>query len=166
MTDHDIGILFGCWRKDWIGSKTRRSVLQAFDKIPIEKRTMVKKIIAFGCGPMGDILQLENSYSMGCMAAIEKHSMLMDLCEIFKPDVCYVQDPRYYPPWDKTLLQSLGLEVLDEPAGFAEMDESTLVVAVNPEFPLPQIITDLTTPAMVFHKRNTIRSQLGILQEI
>ena len=61
---------------------------------------------------------------------------------------CFVQndayqdvDARFHPVRD--------IRLLDDPLGFLEVDETTVVVAINPYLPVRQIITDIARPAVL-----------------
>ncbi|KAL3469427.1 hypothetical protein BJX99DRAFT_241333 [Aspergillus californicus] len=64
---------------------------------------------------------------------------------------CYAQDPAYTDV-DAALLTSIGITPLDDPKGFLEIDEHTLVFSVSPNVPVKQIVADVQWPgAMVWN---------------
>ncbi|KAL4919049.1 hypothetical protein BDW62DRAFT_210001 [Aspergillus aurantiobrunneus] len=64
---------------------------------------------------------------------------------------CYAQDPAYNDV-DKALLRSIGIEPLDDPKGFLEIDEYTLVFSVSPNVPVKQVVADVQWPgAMIWN---------------
>ncbi|KAL4734044.1 hypothetical protein BDV11DRAFT_213192 [Aspergillus similis] len=71
---------------------------------------------------------------------------------------CYAQDPAYSEA-DWSLLRSIGIEPLDDPKGFLEIDEETLVFSVSPNVPVKQIVADVQWPgAMIW---NTVAEEEG-----
>ncbi|KAL4930382.1 SRR1 family protein [Aspergillus undulatus] len=74
---------------------------------------------------------------------------------------CYAQDPAYNDV-DMTLLRSIGIEPLDDPKGFLEIDEHTLVFSVSPNVPVKQIVADVAWPgAMIW---NTVAREEEVTQ--
>ncbi len=64
---------------------------------------------------------------------------------------CYAQDPAYNDI-DQALLRSIGIEPLDDPKGFLEIDENTLVFSVSPNVPVKQVVADVQWPgAMIWN---------------
>jgi hypothetical protein len=64
---------------------------------------------------------------------------------------CYAQDPAYSEA-DLSLLHSIGIQPLDDPKGFLEIDEETLVFSVSPNVPVKQIVADVQWPgAMIWN---------------
>lgn len=64
---------------------------------------------------------------------------------------CYAQDPAYNDV-DQALLRNIGIEPLDDPKGFLEIDEDTLVFSVSPNVPVKQVVADVQWPgAMIWN---------------
>lgn len=64
---------------------------------------------------------------------------------------CYAQDPAYNDV-DQALLRGIGIEPLDDPKGFLEIDEDTLVFSVSPNVPVKQVVADVQWPgAMIWN---------------
>ena len=59
---------------------------------------------------------------------------------------CYAQDPSYLD-CDKEFLKTICIDTIEDPKGFLEVDEKTLVVSVSPDVPVKQIVADLQRPA-------------------
>ncbi|OQD86524.1 hypothetical protein PENANT_c007G00930 [Penicillium antarcticum] len=66
----------------------------------------------------------------------------------------YVQDP-YYTAIDKEVLTKAGLEVIDDPRGWLEVDEQSAVLSIAPNVSVKEIIADLARPAIVIWCRVT-----------
>ncbi|KAK6951072.1 hypothetical protein Daesc_007601 [Daldinia eschscholtzii] len=68
------------------------------------------------------------------------------------PIPCFAQDPAYLPR-DKAVLAELGITFLEDPWAFLEVDDTSLVVSVDPNIPVRQIIADIARPvAIIQHK--------------
>jgi hypothetical protein len=61
---------------------------------------------------------------------------------------CFAQEPLYADT-DKIFLQDKGITVLEDPMGFLEVDEDTLVISISPNVCVKQILADLTRPAVM-----------------
>ncbi len=61
---------------------------------------------------------------------------------------CFVQNDAYQDI-DTRFHPVHGIRLLDDPLGFLEVDETTVVVAINPYLPVRQIITDIARPAVM-----------------
>lgn len=65
---------------------------------------------------------------------------------------CYAQEPRFTEN-DRTVLGEYGVSVLDDPHGFLEMDDETVVISFNADVPVRSITAELARPAiMVWNK--------------
>lgn len=66
---------------------------------------------------------------------------------------CYAQDPGYTDT-DRNMLQNSGITVLDNPHGFLEVTDSTVVLSFDAEVPVRQIIADIARPVMMIWDRS------------
>ena len=66
---------------------------------------------------------------------------------------CYAQDPGYTDT-DRNMLQNSGITVLDNPHGFLEVTDSTVVLSFDVEVPVRQIIADIARPVMMIWDRS------------
>jgi hypothetical protein len=65
---------------------------------------------------------------------------------------CYAQDP-IYTPVDTRVLSEAGFTVVDDPRAFLEVDEASVIIAIDPDIPVRQIIADIARPAiMIWNK--------------
>ncbi|KAK4098369.1 hypothetical protein N658DRAFT_221454 [Parathielavia hyrcaniae] len=67
---------------------------------------------------------------------------------------CYAQDP-IYTPVDERVLSEAGFAIVDDPRAFLEVDEASVIIAMNPDIPLRQIIPDLARPAIMIWNKVT-----------
>ncbi|KAL1859825.1 hypothetical protein VTK73DRAFT_7445 [Phialemonium thermophilum] len=134
-------------RAEWEAAKQceeLRAILHSADIPP------VRKIVAFACSTM--------TWDDECRhRSTVQHALILTLRDILakrsnsgNPDTiaCYAQDPVYTDS-DRRVLEEAGIAVLDDPKGFLEMDEETVVLSLAPDIPVRQITADLTRPAMM-----------------
>lgn len=92
---------------------------------------------------------------------VTQHALLLTLKEwLQKRDggekkPCYVQDPSYNSV-DKQVLEKAGLQVIDDPCGWLEVDEQSIVVSVAPNVPVKEIIADIARPAVIIWERVSV----------
>ncbi|KAL2126354.1 hypothetical protein VTI74DRAFT_1133 [Chaetomium olivicolor] len=67
---------------------------------------------------------------------------------------CFAQDPLYTDT-DKEVLERVGVSVVQDPRGFLEVDDQTVVVSIAPNIPVRQIIADIAPPAALIWNRVT-----------
>jgi hypothetical protein len=110
----------------------------------------VKKIVAFACGEMA-------YYDKGAWISRSayQHALIITLRNILgelqgsvNNIECYAQEPSYTDV-DREVLKRSGITVLDDPQGFLEVDDSTVVLSFAPNIPVRQIIADIAQPAMM-----------------
>ncbi len=84
-----------------------------------------------------------------------QHALLLTLKKIFELKAgnaasiqCFAQDPVYTED-QASVLQACGIKVLDDPEGFIETDESTVLFSCSPNVPVKQIIADIAQPAVI-----------------
>lgn len=113
----------------------------------------ITKIIGFGCGIMSasdDVPHI--SYN-----AAFQHALLLTLQHFLQKSssheiTCIVQDPAYTDT-DISALYSHGIEILKDPEGFIQADDSSLVFACAPDVPVRQIVADIARPAVLMWDR-------------
>jgi hypothetical protein len=65
---------------------------------------------------------------------------------------CYMQDPMNTSV-DREILADIGFEMIDDPRGWLEIDERSVVLSVFPNVPVKEIIADTARPAIVIWNR-------------
>ncbi|KAJ5199860.1 hypothetical protein N7491_009343 [Penicillium cf. griseofulvum] len=73
---------------------------------------------------------------------------------------CYSQDPAQSEV-DKEILDEAGIEVIEDPRGWLEVDEQSVVVSIAPNVPVKEIITDIARPAVIIWGRVEFLDGLG-----
>jgi hypothetical protein len=139
---------FEDWEREWETNK------EYFDQL----RTIVEatvlpsnaaKIVAFGCGtvPVPSLISMTRSTDSVQTALM---CMFRDRLSAGQShDVpCFVQDHGYLNiGMDRHPME--GAKILDDPRGFLEVDETTIVLAIRPNIPVRQIIADIARPAVM-----------------
>ncbi|KAL3447221.1 hypothetical protein BJX65DRAFT_308281 [Aspergillus insuetus] len=109
----------------------------------------VRKIVAFACGTMSHTDDIPGaSYN-----SIFQHAILVTMQRLLQQKTggqitCAVQDPAYIDG-DRAVLDTHGIRVLDDPEGFLEVDDESLVFSCSPNVPVKQIVVDVARPAVV-----------------
>ena len=65
---------------------------------------------------------------------------------------CYVQDP-IYEAVDVDILGECGIEVLEDPRAWLEIDETSIVMSIASNVPSKEIVADIARPAVVIWER-------------
>ncbi|KAL2276788.1 hypothetical protein FJTKL_00449 [Diaporthe vaccinii] len=137
--------------KAWENSEECKRITAALTASTILNK--VTKVIAFAC--------CTNS---GCEAihkrSITQHALILTIKDILRKksrttdgDIrCYAQDPIYTDA-DRAALKSKGIHVLDDPHGFLEVDNSSIMIAFSPNIPVRQIVADIARPAVMLCDR-------------
>ncbi|KAK4183493.1 hypothetical protein QBC35DRAFT_542961 [Podospora australis] len=108
----------------------------------------IKKIEAFGCGSF----VWDTDENTPC---IRQHALALCLRDHFEEKQghkvqLFAQDPDYRRI-DRQILKGkiAGFKILEDPWGFIEVDEETLVISIAPTAPIRQIVADIARPAMM-----------------
>jgi hypothetical protein len=132
--------------KQWQGSPDCRRLRDLFDSMLPQT---VNKVVAFACGTMTINYRQERT--------VMQHAMALTILDILQrrrpgkqqPDIrCFVQDPSYTDT-DEEILGGAGVTVVQDPRGFLEVDDQTVVVSISPDIPIRQIIADIARPAVL-----------------
>ena len=112
----------------------------------------IQKVIGFACGSVAVYDKLLSS-----AASAFQHALLLTVKTVVEEKngnniTCYAQDPANTAV-DKEALNNLGIQVLDDPCGFLEVDNSSVVCSFAPNVPVKQIVTDLARPAVLIWDR-------------
>lgn len=134
--------LFTTGLREWEATKTCAELMSALKSS--QRPFQISKIVGFACGPLDS------------ERTLFQHAMLLTLRNFFNKQEnseaaaisCYAQDPIYNAT-ERSVLGKAGITVLDDPEGFLEVDESTVVVSVAPNIPVKQIISDIARPALL-----------------
>lgn len=64
----------------------------------------------------------------------------------------YAQDPDYKSV-DKAVLGEHGIEVIDDPRAWLEIDERSILFSCAPNVPVKEVVADIARPAVVIWER-------------
>ncbi len=89
-----------------------------------------------------------------------QHALALSLCDLIssQQDVsgdivtCYAQDPAYTDV-DRSVLSQAGFIVLEDPRGFLELDDTSIVISFGADIPVHDIIADIARPAILIWDR-------------
>ncbi|KAJ5496653.1 hypothetical protein N7463_008640 [Penicillium fimorum] len=132
------------------------------------KNHEIDKIVAFALGTMShQRFNVDGSLqtTAGWSSALQ-HALLVTVIEWLKERdqkekvLCYSQDPAYTEV-DKKILDEEGIEVIDDPRGWLEVDEQSVVLSIAPNVPVKEIITDISRPAVIIWCRVEFYDGLG-----
>jgi hypothetical protein len=152
----DIQNAFLAGAKAWEESEDCRRLRSFFEKVPLPKIT---KIVGFACssisidfGGKDARATIRNSHS------IHQHALILTLRDIIlrrgsstkkAADLqCFAQDPVNCDV-DKQVLEAAGITVLEDPRGFLEVDDESVVLSFAPNIPVRQIVADIARPAVL-----------------
>ncbi|KAJ7878113.1 hypothetical protein B0H14DRAFT_2342106, partial [Mycena olivaceomarginata] len=145
LTDEETNLLFHRLKIEFEASDDFREINSVMKSPAIPSG--IRKIVAFACG--------SPSVGPSCIPCVMQHILVLALKDMLsgKNDnaaviQCFAQDP-IYSDMDKQLLGKHGITVLDDPRGFLQLDESSIVISIAPNIPVKQIVTDLAHPAVI-----------------
>lgn len=112
----------------------------------------ITTVVGFACGDMSfadDPLEAQRR-------SASQHALLLTLRNVLQMKnktnkakiSCYAQDPIYNTV-DRTVLGNFDVDVVDDPEGFLQVDESSVVFSCAPNIPVKQVIADLVRPAIL-----------------
>ncbi|PYI27245.1 hypothetical protein BP00DRAFT_419021 [Aspergillus indologenus CBS 114.80] len=110
-----------------------------------EKHT-ITNFVGFACGTM-----------FGDSPAATQHALVWTVIRLFRKDgkgesdeplACSLQDP-IYDAQDKRVLNLLKMNVVDDPQGFLDVEDSSIVFTCNADVPVKEIVLDIARPAIM-----------------
>ncbi|KAI3323079.1 hypothetical protein HD806DRAFT_497860 [Xylariaceae sp. AK1471] len=118
----------------------------------IEIPFTLTKVIALALGPLVLGSQVCKGHVLQHALVSALHSTLVQRGILSISSERYVQDPAYTQR-DRDILHSAGLNVLDDPQAFLELDKSSVLVCINPEIPVKDIVADICRPGIIIWNR-------------
>ncbi|KAI0406607.1 hypothetical protein F4802DRAFT_595964 [Xylaria palmicola] len=114
------------------------------------------KVIALASGRLFYQLQvnkrrvLHHSLVSDLHSTLVRRGLFLPAASSTKP---YIQDPAYAQR-DRDVLRSAEFTILDDPQAWLALDESSVLVCINADFPVAEIVADICRPAlMIWDKR-------------
>lgn len=134
-------------RDTWNTSKACERLKTLLDSTKIPP---CNKVVAFALGEFSRLIEEEWQHR-----SASQYALLLTLCDVLRiqtPErteiACYVQDPAYSDV-DHAVLSSYGVNVVDDPEGFLQVDDSTAVISCGPNAPVREIVTELAQPPLM-----------------
>jgi hypothetical protein len=120
------------------------------------KHHEIDKVIAFSLGTMSRQHFNEDGslYMRSGWRSASQHALLVTVMEWMKERdhkekvLCYSQEPAYSEV-DKKILDEVGIEVIEDPRGWLEVDEHSIVLSIASNVPSKEIIADISRPAVI-----------------
>ncbi|KAL2257848.1 hypothetical protein VTK26DRAFT_9087 [Humicola hyalothermophila] len=142
------------WKTEWDNNEYFKMLRMIIDTISYPKNT--GKIVAFGSGvvPCRQYGGTQDQFSPADTVQGALMQMLFNRLSFYQPrDVpCFIQD-RGWQYIGKHSYQLLDADLLFDPFGFLEVDETTAVIAINPDIPVRQVVTELARPAVLLWRK-------------
>ncbi|EJP68620.1 uncharacterized protein BBA_02622 [Beauveria bassiana ARSEF 2860] len=166
----DLEAAFRTHQASWLQSAACQSLTSILTTSAAALRAPIRKIVCFGLGRLDG---WEKTTREKLLASVRRsafqHAAALTMAAALTTTTataaaagettvqCYAQDPAYAAE-EKKLLAALGFTVLEDPKGFLEVDEATLVFSVTPNIPVRQVVADMGWPAaMVWNRIETDR---------
>lgn len=109
---------------------------------------VVNKIVAFS---LSNISRLPPERDMYLRSA-NQHALLLTLRDIFETPFhrvqCFAQDPAYRSA-DISALHNFGIEFVDDPKGFLEVDDSSAVISIASNIASKRVVCDIARPSLI-----------------
>lgn len=142
----DTRAAFKTYRDRWEASED--CLRLRFSMVSTTSLPGITKIIAFACSSIScDDDQLRHR-------SAPQHALILTLRDMLQASQqgvqikCLAQDPAYTEV-DRLVLSEVGITVVDDPQGFLEVDDQSVVLSFSPNVPVRQIITDLARPVIL-----------------
>ncbi|KAL2129427.1 hypothetical protein VTI74DRAFT_7821 [Chaetomium olivicolor] len=149
-------------RRHWEGSECFARLKGMFSGVVggVEIPKGTNKVVGFACSTLTWPWEESDKEEEGRErdASMAQHALMLAMRDILeraagdggeKVEIkCFAQDP-IYTPVDEHVLGEVGITVLDDPRGFIEVDESSVVISVSPNVPVKQIVADIARPAVI-----------------
>lgn len=145
----EVEVAFHNIRQKWKDSDDFQQLMRILDQS--NRQVEIRKIVGFACSSMSR----EGSVPKHFIRPAKQHALLLTLQEIYTKSgheadktACYMQDPVYNEV-DKSVLEDLGMAVLDDPDGFLEVDETSVVVSITANVPVKEIVLENAKLAII-----------------
>ncbi|KAL4913969.1 hypothetical protein BDW62DRAFT_213791 [Aspergillus aurantiobrunneus] len=149
VKDLDAGLeSFDAILQEWEDSSTWKEIKSTLLSLGLEEQ--IGKVIGMACGGF-----TATSEFKGSKRSAIQNAFLVSLKRMFQESDlgieslgCYVQDPLYTRT-DEAVLEKSDIKVVEDPEGFLEMDDASLVFSCAPNICVKQIIADIARPAIL-----------------
>ncbi|PKX89884.1 uncharacterized protein P174DRAFT_425049 [Aspergillus novofumigatus IBT 16806] len=134
--------------RGWEGSEPWRDIKSTLSSLNLN--TKIAKVIGMACGSFTPTLE-----RCGSRRSAVQHALLLTIKSFLQEYnlgtsevACYVQDPGYSKT-DRLVLEQSDIKVLEDPEGFLEMDDASLVFSCNPNICVKEIVADIARPSIL-----------------
>ncbi|KAF3384982.1 5'-AMP-activated protein kinase subunit gamma [Penicillium rolfsii] len=147
--DKDVAETFQTYLQDWRETEVAKKLIQSLTAHAATHS--ISKIVGLALGAMS------YQYDSRPRCYIQ-HALLLTLRkwlverEKTEDVVCHAQDPGYRSV-DREILHEHGIEVINDPQAWLEIDDKSLVFSVSPNVPVKEIVADIARPAIVIWER-------------
>lgn len=148
---------------EWESGKTCERIRQVIKSEPIPIDTRITKIVAFANWSLTWDLAISRR-------SAAQHALMLTLREALADRLhggdqskiaLYAQD-IIYTDVDKQVLQEFGIMVLDDPRGFLEVDDTSVVLSHAPDAPIRDVTANIARPAMMIWDQVVEREPLEL----
>ncbi|OOF91856.1 hypothetical protein ASPCADRAFT_9267 [Aspergillus carbonarius ITEM 5010] len=138
------------WEESETCSHLKKTLFSVLSRHPINK------IVGFPCSsissPQEDDRNLRHGIQHALLLTVRRLLERTRECTTEHKLPCYVQDP-IYNDIEKEVLQDQGMQVVEDPQGFLEVDESSMVFSCASNVAVKEMITELARPAIIIWER-------------
>lgn len=134
--------------EEWEGGDTWREIKSTL--LSLDLRCKIPKVIGMACGRFTASAGYEE-----CKRSAVQHAFLVLLKRALQESdlgpaevACYAQDPAYSQT-DQAVMKESGIDVVDDPEGFLQMDDNSLVFCCGPNVCVKQIMADTARPSII-----------------
>ncbi|KAF7181200.1 hypothetical protein CNMCM7691_000329 [Aspergillus felis] len=134
--------------RDWEGSEAWRDIKSSLSSLDLNIK--IAKVIGMACGTFTPTLDFP-----GSRRSAVQHALLLTLKSFLQESnlgtgevACYVQDPGYSKT-DRLVLEKSDIKALEDPEGFLEMDDASLVFSCAPNICVKEIVADIVRPSIL-----------------
>ena len=142
--------------KQWEASPSCHQ-LRDLIHVVVPLKLTLSNIVAFGCCSM----TVKNEQER----IVSQHALVLTMLDVLQSRRqrdeghhleirCFAQDPCYNDT-DEEILGRAGVTVVQDPRGFLEVDDQSVVISFSPDVPVRQIIADITRPAILMWDKVT-----------
>ncbi|KAI0514970.1 hypothetical protein F5B22DRAFT_609206 [Xylaria bambusicola] len=104
-----------------------------------------RKIFGIALGSMRDVREIHRQNSAAQYCLLRSMGELIAKAAKSNEVRCFAQDPQLTPPVIEALSR-IGIQTIDDPQAFLDLDDTSFVISSAPVIPVKQIVADLARP--------------------
>ncbi|KAL4864038.1 hypothetical protein BDV12DRAFT_176723 [Aspergillus spectabilis] len=147
--DVDAGVIsFNAVLRNWEETDACKEIKTTLSSLTLDYK--ITRIIGMACGPFTKTSQYNGSSRSAIQNAfLVSLKKLLEESHLGSDDVnCYAQDPAYSQT-DQAILNRSGIEVMDDPDGFLQIDDTSLVFSCGPNICVKEVVTEIARPTIL-----------------